>query len=192
MGTEFTAADAEDFQQVILATGAHCRDMAVPGSDGIRMAAWDALELPRARFAGKNVIVVGAGSVGCETAQHISAGGAASVSIVELRGKIAADVDNISRLTLMREMEEAKIGMYPATVLDGVENGAGKLKNVNTQQIKEVPCDLVVIAIGSLSEQNLAQALYEKGIGFHMVGDCQCIGKIGEAVRGGFDAVATL
>ena len=192
MGTEFTAADAENFQQVILATGAHCRDMAVPGTDGMRIPAWEALEMPREQFAGKNVIVVGAGSVGCETAQHISAGGAKAVSIVELRGKIAMDVDNISRLTLMREMEEAKIGMYPSSVLDGVENGAGKLKNVNTQDVQEVPCDLVVIAIGSMSEQSLAQELYEKGIGFHMVGDCQCIGKIGEAVRGGFDAVATL
>ena len=164
----------------------------MPGADEIRVAAWDALKMPKESFMGKRAVVVGAGSVGCETAQYIREGGAESVAIVELRGKIAADVDNISRLKLMNEMAEAEIGLYPSTVLESVENGMGKLRNVSDQSAREVPCDLVVTAVGSLSEQSLAQELYERGIAFHMVGDSQTIGKIGEAVRGGFDAAATL
>ena len=192
LNTAFTTADAEEYDEIILATGANCRDMAVDGSNGIRVAAWDVLKQPAQQYAGRNAVVVGAGSVGCETALYLAEGGAESVSIVELRGKIAADVDNISRLKLMHELQEEKIGLYPSTVLDSVENGIGKLKNVSDQSILGVKCDLVVMAIGSASEQTLAQELYRKGVRFHMVGDCQSIGKIGEAVRGGFDAVATL
>lgn len=192
LGTAFTASMEKDYDEIILATGAHCRDMAVEGSEGMHMLAWDALKMPAQQFQGRHVVVVGAGSVGCETAQYIQAGGADSVAIVELRGKIAADVDNISRMKLMHELEEAKIGLYPATVLDRVADGAGMLKNVNDGTIQQVPCDLVVIAVGSASEQTLAQALYEKGRAFHMVGDSQSIGKIGEAVRSGFDAAAVL
>lgn len=192
LGTTFVASLEKDYDEIILATGAHCRDMAVEGSEGIRMLAWDALKTPAQQFRGRHVVVVGAGSVGCETAQYIQAGGADSVAIVELRGKIAADVDNVSRIKLMHELEEAQIGLYPATVLEQVADGMGMLKNVNDGHIQQVPCDLAVIAVGSASEQTLAQALYEKRRAFHMVGDSQAIGKIGEAVRSGFDAVAVL
>lgn len=188
----FTAEDAAEFDEVILATGAQCRDMKVPGSEGCRITAWDALKMERSAFAGRNVVVVGAGSVGCETALYIHEGGSASVSIVELRGKIAADMDNISRLKLMNELKEAGVGLYPSTVLDSLENGTGRLKNVNDQSVQQIACDLVVIAVGSASCQTLAEELYEKGIRAYVIGDAQCIGKIGEAVRGGFDAVATL
>ena len=50
----------------------------------------------------------------------------------------------------------------------------------------------MVIAVGSLPEATLAEELYAKGISFYTVGDAQRIGKIGDAVRGGFDAVAAI
>ena len=101
-------------------------------------------------------------------------------------------MDNISRLKLMHELEEGKIGLYPSHVLTGVAGGTGTLKNVDSGDLMEVPCDLVVIAVGSLPDRTLADELYEKGVSFRVVGDAQCIGKIGDAVRGGFDAVAAI
>ena len=192
LGQPFTADMAGDFDEVLLCTGAHCRDMAVPGTDGCRMTAWDALRQDGSRFAGKNVVVVGAGSVGCEAALYIQEGGARSVAITELRSKIAADMDNISRLKLMHELEEAKIGLYPSHVLDSAAGGTGKLKDVNSGELQDIPCDLVVIAVGSLPDRTLAEELYAKGVSFRVVGDAQSIGKIGDAVRGGFDAVAAI
>lgn len=192
LGRAFTAEDAAGFDEIVLATGAQCRDMKVPGSDDCRTTAWIVLQTPKEAYHGRNVVVVGAGSVGCETALYLHEGGAKQVHVVELRSKIAADMDNISRMKLMHELEEAQIGLYPSTTLDYVEAGAGTLKNVTDGTVKQIACDLVVIAVGSTSEQSLAQELTEKGIPVHVVGDAQCIGKIGEAVRSGFDAVATL
>lgn len=192
LGKSFVADMASEFDEVVLCTGAGCRDMLVPGSESCRMTAWDALRLENSRFAGKHVMVVGAGSVGCETALYIQKGGAKSVAITELRSKIAADMDNISRMALMHELKEAKVGLFPAHVLDSVAEGSGTLRNVDSDETQSVPCDLVVIAVGSLPEATLAEELYAKGISFYTVGDAQRIGKIGDAVRGGFDAVAAI
>lgn len=192
LGHAFRAEEAKNFDEIILATGAQCRDMAVAGSEQCRMTAWEVLRQDAASFAGRNAVIVGAGSVGCETALYLKEGGAASVTIVELRSKIAADMDNISRMKLMHELEEEQIGLCPSYVLDGVADGTGTLRNVESGEQKTVPCDLVVIAVGSASNRTLADELYEMGVPFSMVGDAQTIGKIGDAVRGGFDAAASL
>ncbi len=192
LGQTFTADDAAGFDEIVLATGAECRDMTVPGTDDCRMTAWDALEQPKETFSGRHIVVVGAGSVGCETALYLHEGGAASVAIVELRGKIAMDMDNISRMKLMHELEEAEILLRPSTVLDHVENGQGVFHSLNGGADENVPCDLVVIAVGSASCRNLAEELYQRGIRAYSIGDAATIGKIGEAVRGGFDVAASL
>lgn len=188
----FKAEDAEGFDAVILAAGAQCRDMAVPGTEDCREKAWKTLETPAENYAGRHVVVVGAGSVGCETALYLKEGGAAQVSIVELREKIAMDMDNISRMKLMKELNEAQIGLYPSTVLDRVEKGKAMLKSVKDEGVQEHPCDLVVMAVGSTSCRELAEELYQRGVFPNIVGDAGSIGKIGEAVRSGFDAAATL
>ena len=188
----FTPEDAAGFDEVIIAAGASCRDMEVPGAEHCRETAWQALETPAKHYAGRNVVVVGAGSVGCETALYLKEGGAASVSIVELRPKIAMDMDNISRMKLMHELEEAQVGLYPSASLERVAEGTGYLKSAAGETSAEIPCDLVVIAVGSNSHRELAEALYQRGVRAYSVGDAANIGKIGEAVRGGFDAAATL
>ena len=188
----FEAAEADGFDEIILATGALCRDMEVRGAEHCRITAWEALEMAQTSFAGRHVVVVGAGSVGCETALYIKEGGASSVAIVELRSRIAADMDNISRLKLMHELSDEGISLYPSHVLDALKNGICTLRHVDSEETAAVSCDLVVIAVGAVSNNRLAQELYERGIHFSIAGDAQTVGKIGDAVRGGFDAAAAL
>ena len=66
------------------------------------------------------------------------------------------------------------------------------LSSCGEQTEQQVPCDLVVIAVGSVSRRDLAEELYQAGIPAISVGDAAAIGKIGEAVRSGFDAAAAL
>ncbi len=189
---KFTAEDAKNFDHVIIAAGADSRHMAVKGAESFTQTAWEALAEPADSFRGRNVIVVGGGSVGCETALYMKEGGAASVAVVELREKIAMDMDNISRMKLIHEIEEAGIGQYPSASLKYAENGTGVLEGCGGQAEQQLPCDLVVIAVGSLPRRALAEELYQAGIPAVSVGDAAAIGKIGEAVRSGFDAAASL
>lgn len=188
----FTAEDAAGFDHVIVATGAECREMLVCGAEGCWESAWQALQAPADSFAGKSIVVIGAGSVGCETALYIKEGGATSVAIVELREKIAMDLDGISRLKLIKELSEQNVALYPSHTLASVGGGKGVLLSTQHAATTEIACDQVVIAVGASSQRELAEALYRKGMSFELVGDAVSIGKIGEAVRSGFDAVATL
>lgn len=188
----FTPEDAAGFDEVVLATGATCREMDVPGAEHCRETAWNVLKTPAAQYAGRHAVVVGAGSVGCETALYLKEGGADCVCVVELRPKIAMDMDNISRMKLLHELEEAKVDLRPATVLERVAEGQGTLKGAGGQEAGTVPCDLVVLAVGSQPNRDLAEELYRRGVRAYSVGDAGTIGKIGEAVRGGFDVAASL
>ena len=192
LNRRFTVDDAADFDHIIIAAGAQSRQMTVEGAETFTKTAWDVLAEPADSFRGRHVIVVGGGSVGCESALYMKEGGAESVAIVELREKIAMDMDNISRMKLMHEIEDEKIGQYPGFSLKRVENGMGMLSSCGEQTEQQVPCDLVVIAVGSVSRRDLAEELYRAGIPAISVGDAAAIGKIGEAVRSGFDAAAAL
>ncbi len=191
LGHTATLEDLTSFDAVVLATGAQCRDMAIPGTDDCRTTAWDVLETKPETFAGRHAVVVGAGSVGCETALYLAEGGA-TVTIVELRNKIAMDMDNISRLKLLHELEEAKISLCPSTVLDSVDQNVGTLRQVEQNTTEPTPCDLVVVAVGSASQTQLAEQCYGAGIPFYTIGDGNRIGKIGDAVREGFDVAVSL
>lgn len=188
----FTVEDAKKFDHVIVATGAQCRQMQVEGAEDCTVTAWDVLDCPATDYSGRHVMVIGGGSVGCETALYLKEGGAASVSVVEMREKIAMDLDNISRLKIMTELAEKQIGQYPGTVLSRLENSEGIVRHMADQTEESIPCDLVVVAVGAVSRTDLSESLYQAGISSLQVGDTAVIGKIGEAVRSGFDAVATL
>ena len=189
LGYEFTADDAKDFDRVIVAAGARCRDIPVEGSGFEFLTAWETLRNKIPSWSGRNVLVIGAGSVGCETALYIKENGAGTVTVVEMRDRIAADMDNISRLKLLHELAECGVRTLPSTVLDRVEDGLACLKGSTNDRI---PCDTVVEAVGAVPDRTLCEALYQEGIPFISIGDAANIGKIGEAVRGGFDAAATV
>ena len=189
LGYEFSADDAKVFDRVIVAAGAHCRNMPIEGCGCEFLTAWEALENKIPSWTGRNVLVIGAGSVGCETALYIRENGAESVTVVEMREKIAADMDNISRLKLLHELAEAGVRTLPSTVLDHLETGLACLSGNTADRIC---CDTVVEAVGAVPDRALCEALYQNGIPFIAVGDAAHIGKIGEAVRSGFDAAATI
>ena len=92
-------------------------------------------------------------------------------------------------MKLLHELAECGVRTLPSTVLDHMESGMAYLSgNVG----EKIPCDTVVEAVGAAPDRELCDALYQNGIPFINIGDAACIGKIGEAVRGGFDAAATI
>ena len=192
LNTAFRAEDAAGFDRIILATGALPKHMDVE-AEGIRsVSAWDALRMNEDDFRGCHALVIGAGSVGCETALTLAEGGAAEVCIVEMRQKPAMDMDNISRLKLLKELTEANVKIYPSHLLKRAAEGRALLQGTDGAEDAECSCDLIVIATGSDRDSRLAEELFEHGIRAESVGDAATIGKIGEAVRSGFDAAAAI
>ena len=192
MGKSFSVEEAqkEKFDELIIASGASCRCLALDGAtENMVISAWEALRYKPDQFYGKKVVVIGAGSVGCETALYCKEKGASSVAIVEIQSTIGKDIDFITRKKILRELKEMKIIVYPSTTVIRVIQ---EEKTVVVQDLRkdikiEMPCNLLIEAVGASPEDALTLALLEQGFVVHPVGDCYSIGKIGDAVRAGYN-----
>lgn len=107
---EVTAAfiKEENPDSVILATGARTLILPIEGIDYPSIIyGSDLLEGKRA--AGKKVLVVGGGMVGCETAAFLGEQNH-EVTVIEFRDTVGADVIHEHRVYLMKDFEEYGIG----------------------------------------------------------------------------------
>jgi 3-phenylpropionate/trans-cinnamate dioxygenase ferredoxin reductase component len=149
------------WDHLVLATGAGCRLLAVPGAglDGVlalrTLADADAL---RQRLSeAREVVVVGAGFIGLEFAAVALACGA-RVHIVEIThhpmGRVVSAP--VSRFFIEAHISwgaEVALGTGVARIL----GASGRVRGVETTDGRRIPADLVLICIGVVANAELAQ-----------------------------------
>jgi NADPH-dependent 2,4-dienoyl-CoA reductase/sulfur reductase-like enzyme len=173
--------DAPD--AVIIATGSKPIMPDIPGAKLCKVvSAHDVLE--GKVDTGKNVVIIGGGAAGCETADYL-AGDGKSVTVVEMLDDIATDTGMLVRALLLNRLREQDVSiMTKSKVVEIVSGGVIIDKDGRTEKIDDV--DTIVFAVGAKSENALANALKQKGILMTMIGDCVEPGKIMDAVEEGF------
>jgi len=149
------------WDHLVLATGARCRLLPVPGAelDGVlplrTLADADILRerLGRAR----DIVVVGAGFIGLEFASVAIAGGAA-VQIIEVTRQ---PMGRVVSATISKFFTDAHLG-WGAEVLLGtgvtrILGAGGKVSGVETTDGRQLPADLVLVCIGVIPNAELAR-----------------------------------
>jgi len=189
------AADAENIaalapDYVILATGS---EPVTPGIKGAEkentfvVQAWDVLAGKVSFEKDEEVVVVGGGLVGCETAHYLAEKGA-KVTIVEMLSDIAIDMEPISRFDMIQHFN--KLGITARTgkvVTEITPEGVAVVGKEGKQDF--IRARKVVLAIGqSPVGKELKKALEDKGIPVRVIGDAGNVGKIIDAVASGFQA----
>jgi 2,4-dienoyl-CoA reductase (NADPH2) len=202
---------------VILATGSRPSMPPIKGIDRrLVVAAWDVL-LNRADL-GKRVGVIGGGATGVETAIFIADQGTLSgeslkfllkhgaedfetlkalatkgtreVIIVEQFDRIGGDFGRSNRWVFLKEVHMLGIRTITnARVVEIAERGLVYEKN-GQQHLLEV--DSVVMALGSVSNSELEEALKTSGISYKKVGDVSSPRTIMHAVHEGFLAASDI
>lgn len=168
---------------VIVATGAQPCRMDIPGSGPQVLTAWDVL---RGASTGQSVVVVGGGSVGCETAEFLALQGR-RVTILEMLPQVARDLAAWTRPVMIDRLIAADIEILvkcKAVALDGrdvVYDRGGMLEVIHD-------VDTVVTAVGAASDDHLSAALREHGFDPIVAGDCRQPGNAGDAIRAGYEA----
>jgi 2,4-dienoyl-CoA reductase-like NADH-dependent reductase (Old Yellow Enzyme family)/thioredoxin reductase len=156
-------------QTVILATGAKPRILALPGIDQAHVFTFREV-LNKRNNPEKAIVVVGGGLVGLETALYLSQQNH-QVTVVEILAEIASDAGPLVKANLLQKIRKSGIttmtncellGIRP-TSLDTKQNGA-------IQEIKNIGA--VVLACGSVPNDDLFKALDKSGIKLCRVGDC--------------------
>ena len=163
--------DAVKPDVVIVATGAEPFIPHIPGIEGENMVtAWDVLS-GMIEVANREIIVIGGGMVGCETAEFMAKRGN-KVTVVEMKPMMASDMEPNNRAGLMESLRDAKVNMLTDTEIVEIKRDGviGKSRESGKQHI--IKGDLVVLAVGAKPQRDLADALEEKGIEVHTTGDC--------------------
>lgn len=154
---------------VIVATGAKPYIPDIPGIG--KTFVYTAADVLTGKMqSGGNVVVAGGGMVGCETALYL-AEKEKNVVIIEMLGEIGIDIEPNSRTVITRMLRE---------------NGAKIMTNVKLKEINEgnvividknwvehlIETETLVVALGSIPDRNLINALKDEDIKFHAIGDC--------------------
>jgi len=151
---------------VVIATGARQKLPDVPGIDGKTVVLANDVLSGKVR-SGKEVVVIGGGLVGMETATFLGKQGH-KVSIVDIVD-IGKDVGYTLKEALLEEIIRNGIYLYPNAVLDRItENGLTIIIFNETVLLK---ADTIVIAIGSVSNNMLCQELKGLVPELHVIGD---------------------
>jgi pyruvate/2-oxoglutarate dehydrogenase complex dihydrolipoamide dehydrogenase (E3) component len=172
---------------VIVAVGAHDFLLPIPGADGASVvSSWDVLA-GQAAVSG-HCAVIGGGLVGTETAEYLLEKGC-TVSIIEMMDKIANGESSTILPTILAGFAKNGVQQFVNTKVQAIE--AGAVKALKGEEEISIPCDTVVMAVGS--KKNVLDL---SGVTVPVVYAGDCSGErtagIMEAIRGGYHAANNL
>lgn len=133
---------------------------------------------------GNSVVIAGGGIKGCEAAIYLADKGK-SVTIVERLSAVAADVNPISRKTILKLLQEAGINILTGNTIKAF-TAEGMLVEDMSKQKKEIKADTVIIALGVKPKNDLIKKLGDRVQEIYSIGDCNNPRKIGDAIHEGF------
>ncbi|MFC1824306.1 FAD-dependent oxidoreductase [Thermodesulfobacteriota bacterium] len=162
----------------------------IPGIDreGVHTA-WDVLK-GEAALKPRNVVIVGGGSVGCETADFLAelgdnlAMGRTTVTIVEMLRRIAMDMALETRHLLMGRLREKAVTIITAAKVKEIrDEGVVISRNGSDETLPNV--DHIILALGSGPVEELSEKLRGKVGEIHVIGDAQKPRRAVEAIAEG-------
>ncbi|MBV4437313.1 FAD-dependent oxidoreductase [Clostridium tyrobutyricum] len=170
---------------VIVATGANDVKIKLPGMEKDKVStAVDILN--GTKKPGKNVIIVGGGLVGCETALYLAKAGK-KVTIVEAKDKIldaGKPIPHMNKIMLEDLIKKYNIKVITGnSLLEVTDAGAVLIDSKFKQQ--EVSADTVVISVGFKSNRKLYNKLHGKVTDLYLIGDAYQAANIMDAIWSG-------
>ena len=188
LNTPFTNEMADNYEDVVVATGAQNAKPGIKGIDGANVvSSWHVLANKEIVFG--KVVVCGGGLVGCETAEYLAEKGL-QVEVVEMQDKVAKEESPTILPTILNSFKVHNVGIHTLSkikeitlkgvVVDKLDNEG----NVIGEEL--IDGDFVVTA---LTSKKTPLVLNTKA-NVHYVGDClegaPCT--IENAIKSSYDA----
>jgi 2,4-dienoyl-CoA reductase-like NADH-dependent reductase (Old Yellow Enzyme family)/thioredoxin reductase len=170
---------------VIVATGAVPSPLKVPGTEDSGVAgAWAVLA--RQVEVGENVVVVGGGAVGIETALFL-AEEKRRITVVEMLDKIGGQESPTMMPFIERRIREENMRILTGHKVVELGRGAVVVES-GDGEVETLACDTIVDAVGTRRNAVLVEEIEERQIECHLAGDCseESSGNIADAIHGGF------
>lgn len=133
-------------------------------------------------FPGKNCVVIGGGQVGAETAHHL-AQQLRNVTVLEMGDTIAKEEAIGNRWQLLKSLEERKVNLMTSVRVVEIKENEVVFDGAD---ISSVPADMVILATGSKSLNNLADDFINSGIDVQVIGDAKQVRNVMAATHEGY------
>ncbi len=178
-----TVADSDllsDLQpdRVILALGSDSMKLKLPGAEKMT----DVLEaIDHKDELGKNVVIIGGGSVGCELGLELSLEDH-NVYIVEMTGQVASNGNMLYRTALLQHMNrQENLHLLTNRVCQRVEDGYAVVLHDGVEE--KIEYDSIINSAGRRARKAEAMELYGNCVDTVTVGDCERPGAVVDAVN---------
>jgi 2-enoate reductase len=191
-----TAASAaaivkENPDAVIVATGSNACIPNIPGIDNANVFTCVDVLLGK-KEAGKSVVVVGGGLVGCETALWLAQQGK-QVTIVEMLPEVMTagiTVPRMNRYMLIDLLAFNKVKVITNTCVQGITSQGVTVAKKGFE--KALKADTIVLAVGLKSDNALAESLQGRFSQLYVIGDSQEPRNIMGAIWDGYEVGRTV
>ena len=185
LGQEVTKALIDELQpdEILLAAGAEPIVPPIPGYEQAHVFTANDILQGKTDLTGE-VVVIGGGLVGAETAEHIAVHNH-KTSIVEMRPEIAADMVAAPRYFLMESLKKNGVTLYVDTKVLEIKEKSVVVENAGNTL--EIPADMVVLAIGSRSNRRLFDEIAEQ-YPVTVLGDAAQVGKALDGILAAYEA----
>jgi pyruvate/2-oxoglutarate dehydrogenase complex dihydrolipoamide dehydrogenase (E3) component len=185
MNERCTAARVEEERPdvVVVATGAVPLIPDLPGIDGNNVAT--AIDIITGKKqAGQNVVIVGGGATGCETAELLTQKGK-QVTVLEMQARIGSDYGPMNRWVVIDRLVEAGIRLETGVKAEEITDKGVKV--IRAGQYPEFfEADTVILALGMVSIDEVASDLEGKIPTIFKIGDAYKPAGFTEAIESGF------
>lgn len=149
------------------------------------------------KFPGRKIVVIGGGSVGCETADYLAPvlndrfPRNREITLIEMAHEIMEAESGPGRSLLVQRMMEKGIQILCDAKVEEVNHTVIKYtKDGKTHEITDA--DTLVLAMGYRPSNTLEEQLTSAGITCHVLGDCKKPGNIKDAVTEGYQTTLNL
>ena len=139
---------------------------------------------------GEHIVIIGGELVGIELAEFLHERGR-HVTVVEPAPRLGKGLLLVRRMRILAELREHGVRLYGGASAISIAPEAVTFTDAAgaTQQIR---ADHVIVAMGATGDNTLADHLRAAGFAVETVGDCNGVGYIEGAVRGGAEAAQRL
>ena len=182
LGTEISKDDIlkMNADAVVCATGVIPSMLKIPGAE----RAINANDVLAGAKTGKNVVVIGGGSIGCETAELLKKQGK-NVAILEMTDTLAGNTGKTNQTILLSHLKGHGVKLFTESAVQKITKNAVVYKNKDGKE-KSLPADTVVMSVGNKPNTALYDSLKDEVKEIYNIGDSNGGGIIPNAVYDGY------
>jgi 2,4-dienoyl-CoA reductase-like NADH-dependent reductase (Old Yellow Enzyme family)/thioredoxin reductase len=194
LGEEATPAIIDDMtpDAVVIATGGRAIvPVGIPGVSNVNVYSVEDVLGKVVDLRGRKVAVIGAGMTGIETAEYLAAAGN-FITLVEIQESIAPEAYPPLVMDVMGRLLGYEPNILLGHALKEINDDSIVIEDLASGKRKTELVDAIVLSLGYKATSPLADALTGRKYSVQVIGDAAKVGKIGPAVRSGFECGRTI